>query len=186
MQLFGWIILCCFLTITTGKYQEDSDDELDTALREVLRSKKNNEMLLSKKRNEDLKRAGGAPTPAKVNIYARLENPVRIALFNAGDYFAYLKLNFILNNLQDEQEIAVPIEKDSERDLLLPHNATHIRIRVDIQGYLKDQHFIDQQFRTLNNITEICYLLAGDRSRPIYGLCAAPFKQYYQLWQRSR
>lgn len=121
------------------------------------------------------------------NIYisAGLEKPVRIALFNAGDYFAYLKLNFILNNLQDEQEIAVPIEKNFERDLLLPHNATHIRIRVNIQGYIKDQHFIDQQFRTLDNITEICYLLAGDRDRPIYGLCAFPFAQYYQLWQRS-
>lgn len=115
----------------------------------------------------------------------KLEQPVRIALFNAGGFYAYLKLNFILNDLQDEQEVGVPIENGYVRNLLLPHAASHIRIRVDVEGFLQDQHLIDVQYVDFDEVTEICFLLAGDRKRPVYGLCPFPYKQYFLFWTRN-
>ncbi|UJR20692.1 hypothetical protein I4U23_023813 [Adineta vaga] len=181
MQRVGII----FIPLYSAKYSEDtseSGEELYADARKPTNMEREKKTWYWVSDSDENTTTVESVTPST----AVLEHPVRISLFNAGEYFAYLKLNFILNNLQDEQEIAVPIESGQERDLLLPHNATHIRIRVKVEGYLEDQNLIDVQLPNLDGKKEICYLLAGHRIRPVYGLCAFPFEEYYEFWNRSR
>ena len=100
-----------------------------------------------------------------------IQDPVRISVFNDGDYKAHLKLNYIIDNRQQEQQITSPIVSGEERTLFLSHEAVHIRIRVFAIGLTKDHTVIDEQIPDFNNIQEKCYLLAGTNSIPVYGIC---------------
>ncbi len=111
-----------------------------------------------------------------------IKDPVRISVFNDGNYHARVTLNYILDDLQAEQEFNRAIAPNQERHLFLPSSATHIRVRVREAGLLYNDYIVDEQIPDLVNLTEKCYLLAGTRSEPIYGICPFPYAQYYKIW----
>jgi hypothetical protein len=115
-----------------------------------------------------------------------VKDPVRFSVFNDGNYHARLELNYILDDLQAEQVVNKAIVPTEERDLFLPSSATHIRVRVREAGLVYNDNIVDEQIPDLVNVTEKCYLLAGTRSEPIYGICPVPYAQYYQMWTAKR
>ncbi|CAF1110173.1 unnamed protein product [Adineta steineri] len=186
MQLYGFVILSILVVVIEGNFRENNND-LQRKMEAARRILNNNDKLIeqSQRKNRVLVQPSGSSTGVTGSAQSKaslVQEPVRIAVFNDGDYDAHVKLNYILNERQDEQELEVPIYKGFERDLILPRAASHIRIRVIVIGIVSDQLLIDRQLTNFDGINEVCYLLAGDRARPVYGLCAGPYAEYYKLW----
>lgn len=125
-------------------------------------------------------------TTTTTTIKSTIIDPVRFSVFNDGDYKATIKLNYIIDNLQEDQTVPELIISRQEQDLFLPQSATHIRIRVAVDGADYGDNIIDEQIHDLKNVTEKCYLLAGSTGIPMYGLCPMPFWQYFMKWTGNR
>lgn len=91
-------------------------------------------------------------------------------------------INYIYNDLQKETYLDSKIVENDERTMFLPHNVTNIRIRIQYIGVVHDGLVVDEQIPNFDQIKERCYVLAGTRSRPIYGLCPRPFEDLIELW----
>jgi hypothetical protein len=69
-----------------------------------------------------------------------------------------------------------------ERDIFLPRIATNIRIRVGQVGLISKDNIIDWQVYSLKDTYDVCFLIAGTSSNPVYGTCGLPFPQMYKAW----
>jgi hypothetical protein len=111
-----------------------------------------------------------------------VQDPVRIAIFNAGDYSARIEVNYTFNNQQIEDESSSKIEKGQHRSIFLPKTATSIHIRVRESGIFQKKHIINEQIPDLTDSESLCYLLAYTSSHPVYGLCPSTYQAMVEAW----
>jgi len=112
---------------------------------------------------------------------ATIDDPVRIAIFNAGEYDAHLIVNYILDDLQQEQQLGSDIKRGEHRSVFMPTTATYIRIRI-VKMTAKNEFITDEQITELNGTTGFCYLLAHTKSHPVYGLCPSTYADMVLAW----
>jgi hypothetical protein len=111
-----------------------------------------------------------------------VEDPIRIAIFNAGEYDSHLIVNYITNNLQQEAQLQSDIKRGGHRSVFMPATATYIRIRIIAQNINNDL-IVDDQITSLNGETLFCYLLAHTKHSPVYGICPGSYAAMLADWE---
>jgi hypothetical protein len=97
-----------------------------------------------------------------------------------------MKLNYVLNGQQAEDEILSNIKPGQHRSLFVPAGATYVRVRVNQSDHHHDKVIIDEQIDDFTDSTGYCYLLAHDGSHPVYGLCSSTYRDMLESWGISK
>ncbi|CAF1086187.1 unnamed protein product, partial [Didymodactylos carnosus] len=103
----------------------------------------------------------------KTPITRNITEPTRVAMFNDGAYMVRVTVNYIQDDLQKELKLNELILIGEHRSIFVPSTATFVRVRAHAIGSDSDRNVVDIQMEDVQNVHEICYLLAGSIFHPV-------------------
>jgi hypothetical protein len=110
-----------------------------------------------------------------------IQDPIRVAIFNSGSYDVSVIVNYIVGNKQREAKLHNNIKGGEARSVFIANQATYIRVRIDVIGIFSEKGIMDIQTHELTGTKNICLLLAGTSSNPVYGICPGTTNAYSDM-----